>query len=309
MPRPLRNIEPEKLHLLSCRTRESELLLVPSPELNSIVGGVLAKYSQLYSINLYAVCVLSNHYHLLLSTNIEGNIALFAENINREICKRVNRLLNRKGSLWSRRYDDLLVLEEQDALEALTYTVTNPTKHGLVANPNSWPGITSYGQESKIYTFFNYTQYSGAKRKSLITGEVIKRSDYEKEYKLEIKKLPMFNNLSNEEANKLILKQVEKRVRKLNEEKWSKQERFLGRKAVLNQAKKGVFPNKTNKTKRPACYTRCSRALAEFIEEAKLIRAKYNLASIKYRLERNDFEFPLYCYFPPRHHIPKYVPS
>ena len=309
MPRPLRNTEPKKLHLLSCRTRSSELLLVPSPELNSIVGGVIAKYSQLYSINLYAVCVLSNHYHLLLSTNVEGGIALFAENINREIGKRVNRLLNREGSLWSRRYDDLLVLEEQDALEALIYTITNPTKHGLVANPNSWPGITSYGQDSKTYTFFNYTEYSAARSKSLLTGEVIRRSDYEKEYELKIDKLPMFSNLSNVETKKLILKEAEKRVRKLNEEKWAKQDRFLGRKAILNQRSKGAFPKKTNKTKRPVCYTRCKRALTEFIEETRLIREKYSLASIKYRLVIKDFDFPPYCYFPPMHHTPKFVPS
>ena len=308
MPRPLRNTEPGKLHLLSCRTINSELLLVPSPEMNNTIGGILAKYSNTYSINLYAVSVLSNHYHLLLDTPIAGNIALFAENINREISKRVNRLLNRKGPIWSRRYDDLLVLEQQDALEALVYTVTNPTKHGLVANPKTWPGVSSYNSNKKTYTFFNYTEYNKAKSKALLTGEVIRKSDYEKEHTLEIKRLPIFNHLSIQETNKRVTKEVEKRTRKLQEEKWSNKEKFLGRKAVLNQKKKGAFPAKTNRTKRPACYTKCKRALAQFIKELKLIREKYNLASIKYRLGVKDYDIPIHCYFPPKHHTPNYVP-
>ena len=313
MPRPLRDTKPNKLHLLSCRTIRSELLFVPCSKLNNIIGGILAKYSSRYSINLYAACVLSNHYHIIADSPIEGNISLFEENINKEISKRVNRFLNRTGSIWERRYDDLLVLEKEDALEALIYTVTNPTKHGLVANPSSWPGITSCNPGSnlktKTYTFFNYTEYNKAKRKAASTAEVVRKSDYEQEYKLEIKKLPQYKELSNEAYENLIEKEVKKRTRKLQEERWSKKQKFLGRKAVLNQSRTGVFPRKTNKTKRPACYTRCKRALAEFIEELKLIREKYNLASIKYRLGQTDYEFPIYCYFPPRHHTPKYVPS
>ena len=82
MPRPLRDTEPNKLRLISCRTARSELLLVPCSEINNIVGGVLAKYSNLYKINIYEAVVLSNHYHLLLDTEVEGNVSLFEENIN-----------------------------------------------------------------------------------------------------------------------------------------------------------------------------------------------------------------------------------
>jgi len=279
---------------------------VPSSKLNNIIGGILAKYSTIYKIDLYSVCVLSNHYHLVLSTPIEGNISLFEENVNREISKRVNRLMSRSGSLWHRRYDDLEVLEIEDALEALVYTVTNPTKHGLVANPSSWPGISTYKEnclnaKPKSYTFFNYTSYSIAKRKAFNTGEVVRRSDYETEYVLKLKKLPGY---SIEE----IQKAVSKRTRKLQEEKWAKNEKFLGRKAVLLQPRAGAFPKKTNKSSRPACYTKCKRALAKFKEELKLKKEKYSLASILYRLGKEDFDFPLFCYLPPRHRIPKYSP-
>ena len=123
----------------------------------------------------------------------------------------------------------------------------------------------------------------------------------DRKYTLEIKPL---ENYSKEE----ILKLAEKRTRRLKEDKWAKNQKFLGRKAVLNQAKKGTFPKETNRTNRPACYTKCKKVLAEFKERYKLIRAKYDEASKKYRNGLLDYDFPSFCYFPPRHHIPKYVP-
>ena len=82
MPRPLRNTEPNVMHLLSTRTLNSELLLVPSPEMNNLIGGIIAKYSQKYTINIFGLSVLSNHYHILASSLKEGGIALFEENIH-----------------------------------------------------------------------------------------------------------------------------------------------------------------------------------------------------------------------------------
>jgi len=133
MSRPLRDITPDKVHLLTCRTRNSEILFVPRPKITNCIGGVIAKYAKKYEITLYAVIVLGNHYHILASSK-DGKLPLFAENIGREIAKRVNRLLHRKGSLWGKRYDDQLVIEQYDALEGLLYTLTNPTKHKLLAH-------------------------------------------------------------------------------------------------------------------------------------------------------------------------------
>ena len=114
MGRPLRDTDPEKVHLITCRTARAELLMVPRPEITNIIGGVIAKYSSLLEIDLYAVIVLSNHYHLLAKAP-KGNLSFFAENINREIAKRVNWHLGREGFFWGRRYDDQIVVEEYES--------------------------------------------------------------------------------------------------------------------------------------------------------------------------------------------------
>ena len=66
MPRPRRNTNPEYIRLVTIRTQNAKLYMVPSKELNQIVGGVLAKYQQKYRIIIYGFIFLSNHYHLSL---------------------------------------------------------------------------------------------------------------------------------------------------------------------------------------------------------------------------------------------------
>lgn len=308
MGRPLRDTTPNKVHLLTCRTRNSELLFVPRSEITNCIGGIIARYAEKYDISLYAVVVLGNHYHILASSG-EGLLSLFAENVGREVAKRINRILFRKGSLWGRRYDDQLVLEEYDALEGLLYTLTNPTKHKLLAHSKLWPGLSTYrqavGGKARKYTFFNHTAFAKAKRRALPKGEIVRRKDFEREYLLKVKPIPLYKNLESEERNKLIKDALEKRTRKLCREIRAAGGSFLGRKAVLGQKPTGVFPKQSNKTNRPLCYTKSVEALREFKEKYFRMLATYKEASRRYRLGSQLVKFPPNCFLPPTHHVPQ----
>lgn len=305
MGRPLRDITPGKVHLLTCRIRNSELLFTPRPRITNCIGGVIAKYAERYNITLYAVTVLGNHYHILASSK-DGKLSLFAENIGREIAKRVNKLLGREGSLWGRRYDDQIVIEEYDALEGLLYVLTNPTKHKLVANSKLWPGVTTYrqaiGGKPQKYTFLNYTAYGKAKRKALSTGKLVRRRDFEKEYLLKTKPIPLYEAFSDKERCRILNEQLNKRTRKLCREIRAEGSGFMGRKAVLKQKN---FPKQTSKSKRPLCYTKSIEALKLFKKDYFELLACYKEASRKYRLGMRHVEFPSSCFLPPTHHIPK----
>ena len=305
--RPLRDTSPEKLHLLSCRTLRSKLLFIPKAELNHIVGGVLARYQSLYQIEIFAIIVLSNHYHILAQAP-EGNIPRFFECVNREIAQRVNRYLGRTGFVWSRRYDDLVVLEEEDALEALLYIVTNNVKHALGSHSKNWPGISSYSQalggKNKTYRFCNYTEYHTAKRKSERSGELVRKSDFEIEYVLEISSLAKFPRLRRIVKSSLP-NLIEKRIKKLLTEHKVAGRAIMSRKAILTQAVQGKYPRETNKTPRPICYTRNPQALAMYAKQLRLIRADYADASYRFRQEEYSAPFPPYTLKPPAHHHPK----
>ena len=304
--RPLRDTNPEKVHLVTCRTRLSELLFVPNNKLNNCIGGIIAKYAQEYNIATYGFTILSNHYHMLVQGE---NLSLFAENINREIAKRTNMILKRKGSLWGRRYDDQITIEEADELEGLLYILTNPVKHGLVEHPKHWPGLHTYhqvlGAKTQSFTFLNYTALNKAKKKASIKGEVVHRSDYETRYELKLSPIRIYKHLTEKERIKTLNDLLNKRINKLREERIKNSKGFLGRKAIISQSSRGEFPLETNKTNRPVCYTKNLVVLSEFKNKLKLKIAQYHEASIRYRLGFQDAMFPPDCFYPPRHHIPK----
>lgn len=307
MSRPLRDTDPSKIHVLTCRVARAELLLVPDEKMNKLIGGVIARYADVHKIDLYGYQFLSNHYHLLLQGK-EGVIPRFAADINREIASRVNRLLNREGVLWGRRYDDQVTLEAMDDVEALLYVTTNPVHHGLVSHPRLWPGISCYrqliGGKPERFVFFEYSKYHAAKKAALARGEIVHRRDFEIVYSLKLKPLPIFAQLPTDERIRQVEILIEKRTRKIQVERRRLGLGFLGRKGVLKQKRINNFPEKVSKSVRPRCYTKNLQALFQFRKDERLKRAHYDEASFSFRMGEFSTEFPPFCIRPPLHYKP-----
>ena len=307
MARPLRDTAPDKVHLITSRTAAAELLLVPGMELNGILGGVLARYAELFRVDVFGYCFLGNHYHLLVRAP-EALLPRFVENLNREIAHRINRLLQRRLPLWGRRYDDQVTVEATDALEALLYIVTNPVKHGLVRHPRSWPGIDSFKQllseKPREFYFTHYSEYKKAKHRALSRGEQVRISDYQTKHTLSLSQLPIFEGLSQAERTEKIEQLIEKRVTKLVRERLASGKGFVGRKVLLRQPKRGVFPKTVSNSPRPPCYTKNPIAGQEYVENMKQKREVYSVASFRYRSGDLNVEFPPDCFKPPLHHLP-----
>jgi REP element-mobilizing transposase RayT len=303
MARPLRNTEAGKVHLITCRTNQAEILFVPEAKLNHILGGIIAFYAIKYKITIYAVIILGNHYHILCS-GPEAKIPLFAENINREMAHRTNRLLSRRGFLWGRRYDDQLTIENVDALEALIYITTNPVRHGLVSHPKHWPGVSTYpqllGKKPKVFGFFNYIEYRKAKSKD----PFVSLKDFETKVPLEIKAIPIYKNLLEEERISKINKLIEDKVKYYQKQRKAEGKGFLGRKNVCAQRRKGTFPHDSSNSPRPPCYSKDPNIIREFAEAEQVRTVWYKKSSRRFRLGEYSVKFPPYCLLPPLHHIP-----
>lgn len=301
MGRPTRNTDPNIVHLMSCRTVGAQLLMVPDEEVVDIVGGVIAKYQKKHGIVIFALVVLSNHYHLL-SNAPKSNLHKFAEEVNREIARRINRYIGRKSFFWGRRYDDIPVIEEKDALEGLLYIATNPTKHGLVKYSKSWPGLNTYfelttGRE-KSYKFTNWTSYSAAKRRAERTGEHVFKRDHQTEHLLKLSPIPYFRTKTMKEQAKKLKPLIEERNSELIEERETAGLGFLGRKAIQKQSRKAQ-PNEVSTSPRPRCYTKSPEARKRFQEEERRRVSAYKEASYLFRSGDLDVEFPPYCLRPP----------
>ena len=143
MPRRLRFVPPSgALVEITCRTVQGRLLLRPSPVLNEVTLGVLARAARLCAVEVHAYVFLSNHYHLLVSVSDAQQLAAFMTYLNSNLAREAGRLVRWREKFWGRRYQAILVsAEEEDQVGRLAYLLAHGVKEGLVASPFDWPGV------------------------------------------------------------------------------------------------------------------------------------------------------------------------
>jgi REP element-mobilizing transposase RayT len=144
MPRPLRFQPQRSLLLVTQRTFQGRLLLRPSPELNELFVGLLARTQSAYPLEIHACVALSNHFHLLVSPESAHRLADFMALFTTQLAREVGRLHGWQGSVFPTRYKAQLVSDEEAAqVQWLTYLLSHGCKEGLVARPSEWPGVQS----------------------------------------------------------------------------------------------------------------------------------------------------------------------
>lgn len=296
MGNPLRNKDPNIYRLITIRTEGAHFWLRPSKDINRIVGGVLARYCEIFDIIVYAYIFISNHYHLLIRCP-RANADEFQENLNRELARRLNWKNHRSGKFWGRRYSEQEVLTEDDLLEAFLYITTNGVKHGLEANPAHWPGLSSYKQniseKALVYPFYHYS-----------AAAIEERVTY---HTLKVTPLPQFENLSKEQRVCIIKNLIVERANFLNVERKSEGKGFLGAEKVKSQNPNSI-PEEASRSPRPSCYTKNPDLRRKFREGARVLRRIYSEASSRFRLGDYSVQFPEYTFRPPLHRKPRILP-
>ena len=143
MGHPIRYIPGRTLVEVTTRTLEGRLLLSPGTEVNELVRGVVGKgLDDHRAIQLHGYAVLSNHYHLLLTTPDAPTLSSFMRFVNGNIAREINRLRKRSGPFWHRRYRAIPVLDDVSAARRLEYLLGQGVKERLVESPEQWPGAS-----------------------------------------------------------------------------------------------------------------------------------------------------------------------
>ena len=108
-------------------------------------------------LNNFAFTIMSNHIHWVfevLEKDNGGNPVFLQDlmqSIKRFSANQINRLENRKGSLWQKESFDTTIRNEQHLYNAIKYTLNNPIAAGLVSDWKLWPGtFCESGVESVI---------------------------------------------------------------------------------------------------------------------------------------------------------------
>jgi REP element-mobilizing transposase RayT len=135
------------MYLLTRRCTQRQFLLKPSPKTNAIFLYCLALAAEKTGVLVHAVCVLSNHYHAVI-TDVHGNLPEFTAHLNKYVAKCINASLGRWENLWATEQpSQVALIEDADALKRLVYTLSNPTESLLVDHSERWPGLRTTPQD------------------------------------------------------------------------------------------------------------------------------------------------------------------
>jgi putative DNA methylase len=117
--------------------------MVLSPAIRHIViDTCLARDGRVYQ--LHAVVVMPEHVHMLFTPlpGTDGGIYSIPEimhGVKGESAHRINKALNRSGSVWqAESFDHIPRTEEQGTLE---YIRQNPVRRGLARKPEDYPWL------------------------------------------------------------------------------------------------------------------------------------------------------------------------
>ncbi len=110
--------------------------------MNEIFLYVLAVAARRYGVCVHAVCVLSNHAHLVV-TDSEGRLPAFMQYLDSLVARAVNASLGRFEGFWATdgSYSAVEPLDPADVVAKTAYVLANPVAAGLVRRGAEWPGL------------------------------------------------------------------------------------------------------------------------------------------------------------------------
>ena len=128
------------------RTIQGRYLFKPSPRLNALVVGCLARAQKNTGASVHAVAVLSNHIHLLASFDTVEQMSQFMGQFTSNVSKEIGRIHDWSGPKFAGRYHSVPLSDEPEIHEQrLRYILSQGAKEGLVLSPRDWPGVHCAG--------------------------------------------------------------------------------------------------------------------------------------------------------------------
>jgi putative transposase len=144
-----RRILPGETYLVTRRCCQRTFRLRPCEETNRIFLYCLAFAAERTGVALHAVCVMSNHHHLVV-TDTHGVLPDFLRELHRLTAKAMNASQGQWENLWAAEpCNAVRLVTDEDVDDKIAYVAANPVAAGLVKQPEHWPGVLAWGQTSQ----------------------------------------------------------------------------------------------------------------------------------------------------------------
>jgi hypothetical protein len=117
--------------------------LRPSRLTNGVFLYLLAVAARRFEIQVHAFCVLSNHFHLVV-TDPTARLPAFHQFLDALVARALNASLGRWEAFWApNSYSAVKLDSREDVLDKAAYVLANPAAAGLVPSGRQWPGLWS----------------------------------------------------------------------------------------------------------------------------------------------------------------------
>jgi REP element-mobilizing transposase RayT len=138
-----RQILPGTTYLVTRRCAQRQFLLRPSRITNEAFLYLLAVAARRFGIAVHAYCVLSNHFHLVV-TDRAARLPAFHQFLDALLARALNASYGRWEAFWApNSYSAVTLASPTDIVDKIAYVLANPVAAGLVRSGRSWPGLWS----------------------------------------------------------------------------------------------------------------------------------------------------------------------
>jgi hypothetical protein len=264
---------------------------------NAIVKGVIARAQETTGMRLCAVVAASNHVHFLLVPQSAKQLADFMRFVNSNVARKVGSLHGWREKFWSRRYQPIIVSDEEAAQVArLRYCLSHGVKEWLVDRASDWPGvqvvaelcngqeIVSGGLWRDQTGEYEAKRRAGAKkappRDAFVTRETFRLSP-----------LPCWEHLDRREVAenvRLLVKTVEDGYR---QQRKADGIPCLGNRRIAAQSPFDR-PLTSKKSPAPSCHAASREARSRILDAYRAFVTAYRAAAERLRMGVRDVVFP-----------------
>jgi REP element-mobilizing transposase RayT len=299
MGRPLRRHEPGQYYLVTTRCHQSRFFLRPDRELNDAVLEWLARAQRHFPrLRILAICVMSNHLHLVVRDE-QGDLASWASYFLGHLARAVNRIRERSGACFARRYSAEPILDDEALLECLVYVATNPVKAGLCKRVREWPGVVLFAEEERTQeipvAFVDREACRLARGRAGSRGEASgKDAEFHVRCRLTI---GPFARPGTRRDGEGLRTAIEARERDLAEKRRRARRKTMTRKQVLAQ-RWHAAPRRPKRSPRPLCHASDSNLRKKFRRGFDEFVSLFREASELLRSGKENASFPDWCYPP-----------
>ena len=295
MSRYPRHIVPGALYELTIRTVQGRRLLRPSPKLNDRILGILGRAQALRpGVDLVGFIYMSTHSHLYVIPESGRALADFMEYVDGQIAKITNRINGWSGHVWSRRYVDVRILDDEASIQRLRYALSHGVKENLVGHPAAWPGVhcvdaLRYGTILRGHWHDRTREGEDERSKTRKRGPA---GDYLIPYTVKLVPLPAWAHLSDEARRRRFCDMVDDIVAETRARHEVSGTRPLGPNKVLAEDPTSA-PEQLDRSPAPICHTTYRELRQEWVEARRVFVETYHAAVDRLRLRLPDCKFPL----------------